>query len=102
MGLLQINQDLVPHVKFPYVRVVEQFDLWKSTQEPPGETWLNTSDIKGTRQTISNTFGREGLRKVSLLAKGHDDARIKYANELNNKEQDYFSNILWSNEYKVE
>ena len=67
---------------------------------------LNTSDIKVTPQTIGNTLRREGLRKgrarkVPLLATRHVDARIKYVSELINKEQDYFSNILWADECKV-
>ena len=78
-----------------------------STMTMTSTTILNTSDIKVTQQTICKTLHREALRKirarkVPLLAKRHVDARIKYANELINKEQDYFSNILWSDECKVE
>ena len=108
--LLQIHQDLVLHVKISYVSVLEWFELWKNRPRTTRQDLVdgsNTSDIKVTPQTIGNTLRREGLRKgrarkVPLLAKRHVDAQIKYANDLINKEQDCFRNILWSDECRVQ
>ena len=86
------------------VRIVKKSP--KNHPSRPG-WWFEHIRYKGNATNLGNTLRREGLRKgrarkVPLLAKRHVDARIKYANDLINKEQDCFRNILWSDECRVQ
>ncbi len=56
-----------------------------------------------TKKTIGNTLRREGLkscstRKVPLLKKAHVQARLKFANDL----EENWVKVLWSDETKIQ
>ncbi|KAL0187979.1 hypothetical protein M9458_015078 [Cirrhinus mrigala] len=60
-----------------------------------------------TKKTIGNTLRREGLkscsaRKVPLLKKAHEQARLKFANEHLNDSEENWVKVFWSDETKIE
>ncbi|KAI4874892.1 hypothetical protein NFI96_034464 [Prochilodus magdalenae] len=60
-----------------------------------------------TKATISNTLRRQGLRscsarRVPLLKPVHIQARLKFAREHLDVPEEYWENVIWSDETKVE
>ncbi len=83
--------------------------MWMVRNQPRTTREDLVRDLKAagtivTKKTIGNTLRREGLkscstRKVPLLMKAHVQARLKFANELNDSEENW---VLWSDETKIE
>ncbi|KAI4884359.1 hypothetical protein NFI96_000685 [Prochilodus magdalenae] len=68
---------------------------------------LQEAGTNVTKATISNTLRRQGLRscsarRVPLLKPVHIQARLKFAREHLDVPEEYWENVIWSDETKVE
>ena len=69
------------------------------------------NDLKGagtpvSKKTISNTLRRHGLkscsaRKVPLLKPAHVQARLKFANDHLDDQEEEWEKVMWSDETKI-
>ncbi|KAI3358291.1 hypothetical protein L3Q82_002991 [Scortum barcoo] len=87
--------------------VIEEFS---KSQGPPGKrsrkTWRQQV-TSVTEKTIGNALHRHGLygrsaRKTPFLKKRHVEARLKFAKQHLDKPVEYWENVVWSDETKIE
>lgn len=68
---------------------------------------LENTGVKVSKDTISRTIHRKGIfsrspRKTPLLKRMHVRSRLDFANEFIAKPKEFWDNVLWSDETKIE
>ncbi|CAJ0962571.1 unnamed protein product [Ranitomeya imitator] len=87
--------------------------ITRTVSKNPRTTWgdlvneLQRAGTNVTRPTISNTLRQHGLRscsarRVPLLKPVHVRARLKFAREHLDDPEEFWENVLWSDETKLE